>query len=185
MIIEQIDNSKVLIVLGSTDMRDFSLEYRTLSFSDPHSRMILTRLLTLACVKTGMDTEDKKLIVEALPHSEGCLILLTLAPKGRRRTYRIKKPDKNLCCVFRDSEALISAGVALKGKNLLPQNSVYLYRGKYCLVIDNRPVSLGALCLLEEFSTPFVCTKTAIARIKENGKKLSAGNGIQTIGNYF
>ena len=61
MTIEQLDSCRVLIVLKAEDMRDFSLEYNTLSFSDAHARRILSRLLTLACSKTGMDVTNKKI----------------------------------------------------------------------------------------------------------------------------
>ena len=120
MTIEQIDPGKVMIVLGSNDMKDFSLEYNTLSFKDPHSRKILSRLLTLACSKTGMSIDNKKMLVEALPHKSGCLILLTLKPKTKRRVYRVKKPDRILCAVFPDVESLIGASLALNKK--LPHN---------------------------------------------------------------
>ncbi len=99
MTIEQIDTGKVMIVLGSSDMKDFSLEYKTLSFSDPHSRKILSRLLTLACTKTGLSIENKKMLVEALPHKSGCLILLTLKPKTRSGFTGSRSP-KNACVVF-------------------------------------------------------------------------------------
>ena len=81
MTIEQIDSGKVMILLKNSDMKDFALEYSSLSFSDPHSRRILTRLLSLACSKTGVSAKNKKMFVEALPHKNGCLILLTLKEK--------------------------------------------------------------------------------------------------------
>lgn len=185
MTIEQIDGSKVLILLGSQDMKDFSLEYKTLSFTDPHSRRILLRLLTLACTKTGVNIENKKMIVEALPHPNGCLILLTLTPKNKRKIYKIKRSPKNLCCIFKDSEALIQASVALSRKSALPENSVYLYKDKYCLIVADKPVSLSALAMLEEFSESFVCSGVVCARIRENGKEISSQNAMENIGKFF
>ncbi|MCR5652875.1 MAG: adaptor protein MecA [Ruminococcus sp.] len=166
MTIEQIDPSKVMIVLGSSDMKDFSLEYSTLSFKDPHSRKILSRLLTLACSKTGMSIDNKKMLVEALPHKSGCLILLTLKPKTKRRVYRVKKPDMCLCCIFADVEKLISASVALRTK--LHENKVYSFKDKYYLLIDEN-VALGTLALLEEFADCYVCSKISAAKVKEAG----------------
>ena len=181
MTIEQIDSSKVMILLGCDDMKDFSLEYDTLGFSDPHSRRILSRLLRLACNKTGMSVNNKRMYVEALPHKSGCLILLTLTEKTKRRIYKIKKSDKSYCCIFQNAEALITASVALK-KFAIPGGKVYFSDDKYYLIIDTMPLSLYLMSELEEFSDAYVCSKTACARIAENGKELG---DIKTIGKYF
>lgn len=179
MTIEQIDPSKVMIVLGNNDMKDFSLEYNTLSFSDPHSRKILSRLLTLACSKTGISIDNKKMLVEALPHKSGCLILLTLKPKTKRRAYRIKKADRYLCCIFPDVERLITASVALKDK--LPENIVFYFDDKYYLLIEKN-IALHALAALEEFSQCYMCSKIAAAKVKEAGREI--GN-TEVMAKYF
>lgn len=185
MTIEQIDPSKVLIVLGSDDMKDFSLEYSTLSFSDPHSRRILSRLLTLACSKTGMSIDNKKMLVEALPHKSGCLILLTLSPKQKRRLYRVKRSDKKLCCVFEDVDALIDASVAIRNTTSLPKNSAYFLDDRYYLLVDSKPVSLYTMAILEEFSECYVCSRVAAARIEENGREIARECAVKTIGSHF
>ena len=185
MTIEQIDDGKVMIVLGKGDMRDFSLEYETLSFSDPHSRRILSRLLKLACTKTGLDTTDKKMLVEALPHKSGCLIVMTLTPKSRKRIYKVKQRDEVLCCIFDDVEALINAGVAIGSDLYLPENSVYLYGGRYYLLLKNRPVSVYALVLLEEFSDTYMYDKISAAIIAEHGKPIAEKDAIRRLAKSF
>ena len=179
MTIEQIDSGKVMIVLGSNDMKDFSLEYNTLSFNDPHSRKILSRLLTLACSKTGMSIDNKKMLVEALPHKSGCLILLTLKPKTKRRVYRVKKPNRCLCCIFTDVERLIRASLALCSK--LPENKIYSYRDKYYLLIEDN-IALHALSQLEEFSDCYVCSKIAAAKVREAGREIG---DVRLIAKHF
>lgn len=169
MTIEQIDSGKVMIVLGSNDMKDFLLEYSTLSFKDPHSRKILSRLLTLACSKTGLNIDNKKMLVEALPHKSGCLILLTLKPKTKRRVYRVKKPDKCMCCIFDKVDNLIEAAIALSGH--LPDNKVYLYNNKYYMLIEQN-IALYPLARLEEFSDCYICSKIAAAKVSEAGKEI-------------
>lgn len=181
MTIEQIDSSKVMILLGCDDMKDFSLEYDTLGFTDPHSRRILSRLLKLACTKTGMSANNKRMYVEALPHKSGCLILLTLTDRRSRRIYKIKKSDKSYICIFDNAEALIRASVALKNHSS-PKGIVYLNNGKYYLIINTMPLSLYIMSALAEYCDAYVCSKTACARIEENGKLI--GN-IKTIGKHF
>ncbi len=181
MTIEQIDSGRVMILLGCEDMKDFSLKYDTLGFKDPHSRRILSRLLKLACNKTGMNVINKRMFVEALPHKSGCLILLTLTEKTSRRVYRIKKSDKSYCCVFDNAEDLIRASIALK-RFSDTKGVVYLEDGKYYLIIDTMPLSLYLMSALEEFSQAYVCSKPAAARIMENGREIG---GIKEIGSYF
>lgn len=185
MTIEQIDASKVMILLGKGDMKDFLLEYETLSFSDPHSRRILSRLLKLACTKTGLDTTGKKMLVEALPHKSGCLILLTLTPKRKKQVYKVKQSDNSLCCVFDDVEALIQAGIALGKTCYLPKNSVYLYLGKYYLLIERKPISVFTTAMLEEFSQAYMLDQISFARIRENGKLICENSALKTLACSF
>lgn len=51
MTIDKIKSNKILITLCDEDMRDFSLDYDTLSLYDNHSRKILMRILQIACLK--------------------------------------------------------------------------------------------------------------------------------------
>ena len=185
MTIEQIDTGRVMILLGNDDMKDFSLKYSTLSFKDAHSRKILRRLLTLACSKMGIDTIDKKMFVEALPHKSGCLILLTLMPKTSRRKYRIKKSAKCLCAVFENVDSLLDCCAAASKRFHTAENSAYLFEGSYYLIIDSSPVSLYTLALLNEFAECYICSRIAAARIKEAGKPISEGNAVKNIGRFY
>lgn len=186
MTIEQIDSSKVLIVLGSDDMRDFSLKYSTMSFSDPHSRKILSRLLHLACTKTGISPEGKKMIVEALPRPDGCLILLTLKPELKRRFYRIKRKSRSVCRLFENVEQLIQASIALCKEKYVPDNCVYYYNEKYYMTMENSDaVTPRVYAILCEYSQEAVYDKVAIARIEENGVLVSKDNAHSNIGKYF
>ena len=166
-------------------MKDFSLEFKTLSFQDPHSEKILKRLLTLACTKTGICTKDKRILVEAVPQEKGCVILLTLLPKVSRKIYKIKKQKKCYCFIFNDAESLISAAKALCYRKAYPENSVYLLEDKYAVVIENAIENKRYFAQLREFSRKTFLGKIHCARIKENGKLLASPNGIKTIGINF
>lgn len=185
MIIQQIDNSKVLIVLGGNDMEDFSLEYEKLSFDDPHSKKILKRLLSLACSKAGFNITDKKILIEAIPQEKGCLILLTLVPERHRKIYRIKKQRKNLCYVFEDTENLISASKALSNSQIHFENSIYLWEGKYVVILENVIENTSLFSKFREFSVCTLKGKIHTARIKESGKLLADKNGMAVINKYF
>ena len=180
MTIEQLGESRVLIVLKSEDMRDFELDYGTLGFSDAHSRRILSRLLTLACTKTGMKTEGRRMLVEALPHRSGCLILLTLTENERKKRYRIKKKPGRICCAFDSADGLLAAAEALGGR-VLPPNRLYGMNGRFYLVINGSPVPKKTLAVLAEFCDARICSPTAAAAIEEKGRLIAGGNAIARI----
>ncbi len=185
MTIEQIDNSKVLISLCTEDMADFSLQFGKMSFHDSHSRIILSRLLSIACTKTGLAVEDKSLLVEALPHQNGCLLLITAVPKRtKRKIYKIKKSASLPCYCFKNAENLLSAIEKLNGGNsFYCGNCAYLYKDKYFIVFDYPALSIKTKMILSEFSTVCTGSKSFIARVKEAGKLLADVNAVEQIGN--
>lgn len=185
MTIEQIDSSKILIVLGDKDMRDFALEYGTMSFDDPHSRKILGSILTLACTKTGMSTKGKRMLVEALPHPDGCLILLTLEANRKPRVYKIKRKKRAVCAVFENAEELIRASVVLKNNINVPENSLYFYGDKYYLILDSIYIPCSVMRVLREFSLKVIQSNIFSARIKENGRLILKGKAHCLIGKHF
>ena len=85
MTIEQLDKSKVLISLCKEDMDNFSLDISDMSFCDEHSRKVLLRLLQLASRKTGVEMHKGAVLLEALPHNCGCLLLVTVMEKTKRK----------------------------------------------------------------------------------------------------
>lgn len=185
MTIEQIDSSKVLIVLGSKDMRDFALEYRTMSFEDPHSRKILGSILSLACTKTGISAKGRRMTVEALPHPDGCLILLTLEDSRKRRVYKIKRRTQAVCAVFENAENLIRAASALGGGGKAPDSSLYYYRDKYCLIFDSLYIPHCVMNILGEFSQRIIPGSVTAARVRENGKEIIDSDAHNRIREYF
>lgn len=187
MTIEQIDTSKVLISLCTEDMKDFSLKFDTIGFSDPHSRKILTRLLTLACSKTGMKMDNKSMIVEALPHETGCLILLTITPrKSGKKLYKIKKLQSKLCYVFDDSEDFLNVvSILSKARIYFYSNSVYFYNNKYYLVFDYPSVPKRARAVLSEYASVKKCNKIFSAKLREYGKVIAQHDAIEIIGKHF
>lgn len=185
MTIEQIDGSKVLIILGSKDMQNFSLEYDTLTFQDPHSKKILRRLLSLACTKAELSVQNKKMVVEALPHNSGCLILLTLKPKVKRKIYTIKKLPQDICCTFETTENLFSFARAFSKNIILPKSSLYYYGDNYCVIMEDINHSKSFVFKTREFCDKYISSKIYSAKVKEYGEQIIAHNAIKKINEYF
>ncbi len=182
MTIEQLDESKVLISLCSEDMDDFKLRFSDMSFCSEHSKRILLRLLQLACNRAGVSFERKTVLMEALPHNSGCLLLLTMMEKSRRKTYRVKKIKEYPCFVFDNAENLLSAAENLQMRSIsLHGNSLWLLKGKYYLMFDYPFVRNDVCALLREYASKLSYTFVGISRIKEAGKLLCCGDALGII----
>lgn len=184
MTIEQLDSEKVLISLCSEDMRDYSLSFDTLGVYDEHSRKVLLRLLRLAFNKTGMNFGSKSVLMEALPHQSGCLILVTLIDKEpKRKTYRVKRIETKPCFCFQGAEELLCSLEILRDRGIaLHRNSLWLYKDRYCLVFDYPVVPQRARQVLSEYAESIELSSLQIARMKESGKILCGFNAVEIIG---
>src|SRR5574344_1355283 len=95
MTIQQLDDTRVIIVLCKEDMETLSLKYSTLSFKDAHSRTVIKQLVSVAGHRAGFTLSNHSVAIEALPYNTGCLLVVTLLPKSRNpKRYRIKRDEK-------------------------------------------------------------------------------------------
>lgn len=184
MTIEQLSSTKVLISLCNEDMKSFELDFDTIGFCDYHSKTVLLRLLRLALENSGIETEDKTIMLEALPHSKGCMLFVTVTDKKqKRKKYRIKRIKEYPCYKFFSLEELLSAIERLYGTDsFFYNNSVYLYNDSYYLVFDYPVVPHKAKEILSEYATKLNKSKIFIARLYESAKLISGGNAIVRIG---
>lgn len=165
-------------------MNDFSLDYNTLSFKDPHSCKILNRLIHLACDKTEISTTDKKILVEAIPDNNGCIILLTLMQNKIRKVYKIKKPTTWVAYIFNTTDSLINACVATDSYKIPEENSLYNFEDKYAVIFENIENVPKKFYTLGEFADIIISDKTECAKIKEKGKLLTE-NAVSVMNRHF
>ena len=173
MTIDRIKSNKILITLGNEDMRDFSLDYDTLSLYDSHCRKIIMRILQVACFKTDIEIKDKKMTVEALPTVNGCILLLTVEDRKSRR-YRLQN-RKNFLEVIR---LLYRQNVCCN------KNSAYEQNGTYYLVFDYPAVPKRFKRILHEYGAR--CGSNVFAaRLRENAKEICKTNAVAVIGRWL
>ena len=182
MTIEQLDSRKVLISLCNEDMENFSLRFNNLSFCDEHSRKVLVRLTQLACVKTGLQLNKSAVLMEALPHQSGCLLLLTVLEKSQRKVYKVKRYRFFYCFVFESAEEVLSCAETLGECGFtLNRNSLWLFENRYYLIFDYpvlHKASKGVLC---EYGKEAERTAISLSRIKELGKLLYKDRAMEGI----
>lgn len=187
MTVEQLDKEKLLISLGLDDMRELSVSFETLDICDKDARMIIMRLLRLACKRAGVAYFQKTLLVEALPCDSGCLLLVTLMEKhSKRRVYKVKRLREYPCFCFFSAESLLSAAERLKALNIkLYSNSLWLYKGRLFLIIDYPIVSERVGSVLAEYAESHSGTKVFVSRVRESGKLLCPSNAMSAIGGFL
>lgn len=186
MTIEQLDETRLIISLCNEDMQVFSLEYESMGFNDPHSRRVLKRLLTLAGSRTGISVSDKNLMVEAMPHNEGCILLVTLIPKSgqSRRTFKIKRPCDCYMAAFSDVEDFLSCIQRLyEGGFLFRGSKAYRYGGSYYLILSTGGhMPFKARGLLNEYADAVETNRLEAAKITEHGAPVAQAHAIMQIG---
>lgn len=181
MTIDKIKSNKILITLCDEDMRDFSLDYDTLSLYDSHSRKILMRILQIACFKTDIEIKDKRMIVEALPTVDGCMLLLTVEDKKRKK-YRLQNGKKCSCYDVGNSKNFLDVIQLLYKQNVCcNKNSAYEKDGVYYLIFDYPAISKRFKRILHEYGVR--CGDNIFAaNLRENAQEICRSNAIAVIG---
>lgn len=183
MIVEQLDRTRVLISLKPQDMDTYAISIDKLNIKDKACKDTLKVLLKTALDKVGISTEDKAVLVEAMPHREGVLILVTVDfMRHIRKTYRIKKPRMLPCCKFDSAEGLLSCVEHIKAEKLkLLPNTLWQYKNEYYLLFEFSGITPKAKAVLSEYALCHSLSLARLARIKEAGKELLKSNAVEKI----
>ncbi|MBQ7385533.1 MAG: adaptor protein MecA [Ruminococcus sp.] len=183
MTIEQLDKSRVLISLGLNDMDTYAISIDKLNLKETNTKETLKSLLKLALDRVGISAENKAVLVEAMPHKEGMLILITVDfSKNLRKTYRIKKPRMQPVCKFLGAEELLSCVELIKAEKIkLQSNSLWQYKNAFYVIFEFGGISAKAKAVLSEYALCYSLSLVRIARIKEAGKEISGSNAVEQI----
>ncbi len=183
MTIEQIDKARVLISLKPQDMDAYAISIDKLNIKDAKSKEALKELLKLALKEAGISTENKAVLIEAMPHNEGMIILVTVDfIRNIRKIYRIKKPRMLPCCKFDSAESLLSCVERAKSEKVsFPGNSLWQYKNAFYVIFGFSGISPKAKAVLSEYAVCYSISLARVARIKEAGKELVRINAMEKI----
>lgn len=191
MIIELVDQSRLLILLAREDMATYGLSYDQLDWQDPHSRGVIRAILAVARRQTGFCAAGKRLLIEATPGGNGCLILVTLLEEEKRKQYRVKRPREaertEVCrcaCVyeFQNAEDMLSAIGRLYQDQKRSRPSRLLLSGQRYHLVLYGDVSAEEELLLAEYGRLKGRGAAAAAAASEHGRVLADGNAVETVG---
>ena len=185
MNIERIDTARILVLLGEKDLEEYEITFESLTFSEMHSKEVLTDIIRSASEKAGIDFRNKKIVIEALKYDKGCMLLLTLSKK--RKIYRVRYYSKTYIFKFDSAESFLScikAVYRLKEEKMM--SSAFLYNGMYYLVI-NTSSGLKEIYMntFSEFCTGYSRGELYRAFLKEHGKPLKLHNAVKSIGSIL
>lgn len=184
MIIQTLDRKRMLINLDENDLQIFNIKTSAFSFRDEPTKLIIREILSLAVIKTGLNTKNRTLSVEALPYRQGCYILVTLKNKSDRKKFRIKQVESTVLIRFFTAEALLDAISILYPKNMQAVNTdLYLYNGaRYLLLRSNKRIPDSIILTLSEYGKCYPCSKLMSALLAEKSQLIRQNDAITYIG---
>ena len=163
MTIEMLDRGTILVSLQNEDMRQYALSWEDNAVQNVEKG--LKNLLYHVGEVCGLDHRGKSYLIEALPSSAGCLLIISVHA-ARRRVYRVKRAERLAACVFRCADDMLDC---IRG--LSCGYRLYRYEENYVLLPDPS-ASDSVILKLSEFGDLHMLSSTAAARIAEFGKLL-------------
>lgn len=187
MNIGQLDGTRLIISLCKSDLEKLNITFEELDSSGVHSRRVLRALLLDAFTKTGIDISGKRILIEAMKHDHGCLMVITVTPKSGRKKYRIKRHTESYVFVFGTVEDILCCiGVLYSTGGKHFSSSVFLYGGKYYLSISASPsLSKKYVHIISEFSCKRRTCGLYVSFLLEHAKIIASDNAIEKIGSFL
>ncbi len=173
MKMEPLQDGCLKIWMTEADMQHWGLQFDRMHAGDEATKRAMLKLIALAHDRHVLHT-TYDLTVEALPLTDGCLLLLS-------PTAPLKRLPPPTVYTFDDADALLQFGHALTGlsESAFPPASLYEFDDRYRLIVyagfePLRPFRR----LLSEFAWPI---NTSTAHTEEHGRALAIGNALQLL----
>ena len=183
MTIEKLDEGKLLISLCIRDMEKLAIAPDTMSLKDPDFKDTVKAILSLAAYESGISTRGRRAVIEALPHENGCFLLVSFINKTKYgKKYRIIKRSENVYSA-ESLDVLIDLSFALTDMSKIGENTIIEYDHGYILIIKG--ISPMAERTVREFTVPVKVRKIEISRYREYGKVLIEKNALEILNKAF
>ncbi|MDR1466994.1 MAG: adaptor protein MecA [Oscillospiraceae bacterium] len=187
MILEQINKEKLLIVFSHEDIKKFDTIYGQSIYIKGNMVKVIREVLFLARVKTGFNSQNRRLTIELIERNKSCYVMATILQEQQTKTpqtYRIKQSARK--CVFSFSiledllcvvERVYSIGVNVVNSQIVRREN------KYFMILQARNAELLRLApILSEYGKLVGEGNTDTARYFESGKVIIKDRAIQVLG---
>lgn len=189
MIIEKIDDKRIIMALTDEDMKDLSLDFsEETKMSDSKLQLIIKQIMGLATEYSGIDSKNKKVYIEAVPNNNGCVIFISFIPydMGKRKIYKVKHNGSHIY-FFDNSENLMCAIKLLYTyiDYIFNSKCYYCYNKYYLVLTLKKNIPYNISCGVNEFGTYIGKDLIKIAEIAEYGNIIEENNAVYKIGKYL
>lgn len=190
MILDKIDDKRLLIALSSEDMDLLNITFKQLNLKNDHSKEIIKDLLVSAENEIGFSTDTNKFLIEAIPASNGCFILITLLYNNQnksRKIYKIKSNIKPFVFLFKDCESLMQAIERIYSNHFVFNNSCIVeFKNSYYIVLYlTGSISSRLHAIISEYGEFVGKNNVIAARVFEKGNIIVESNAVEKLGKYL
>lgn len=191
MILDKIDEKRLLIALSHEDMDFLDISFKQLDWKNDYSREIIKNILARAESEIGFSSSNKKLLIEAIPQTNGCFVLITLLSNKKnnksRKIYKIKNQSKPFTFFFKNSDSLLAFIERIYNKNFNFINSsiIEFNNSYYVILYINGSISSNLLAIISEYGQLVGRTSIVAARVFEKGNVIIKDNAVKEFGKYL
>lgn len=206
MRIEKLNENKIRIFLNLEDLREKNIDLHTFMSNSIESQDLFLDMLNKAEAEIGFNTQNHKLMIEALASADGCFILTITKIKSDKMSTvksgmpKIKRqaviPNKILSiarfntfddfCEFCNYFSNSKLGTYI---DTFKKSSLILFNNKYYLILNNLKLKMPDLkkfsCIVSEFATPVKNEILLERKLREYGKFIIPRDAIYTCLKYF
>ena len=191
MILDKIDEKRLLIALSHEDMDFLDISFKQLNWKNDYSREIIKNILARAESEIGFSSSNKQLLIEAIPQTNGCFVLITLLSNKKnnksRKIYKIKNQSKPFTFFFKNSDSLLAFIERIYNKNFNFINSsiIEFNNSYYVILYINGSISSNLLAIISEYGQLVGRTSIVAARVFEKGNVIIKDNAVRKFGKYL
>ena len=206
MRIEKLNENKIRVFLNLEDLKEKNIDLHTFMSNSIESQDLFLDMLNKAEAEIGFNTQNHKLMIEALASADGCFILTITKIKsdkmpsiksGMLKTRRQAVIPSKLLSIakFNTFDDFCEFCNYISNSNLstcidnFKRSSLILFDKKYYLILNNLKLKIPYLknfsCIVSEFATPVKNEVLLERRLREYGKVIIPKNAIYTCLKYF
>lgn len=176
-------DDRITVDLTKQDMMELDITYEDMDYSTIETRRVIWTLLDEAGKVLGKELDpSRRMIIEAIPKSEGGCVLNFTILDSKRKTFPqkqlLKKQSESIICEFESLDALYRAA---EGYNGCAESSLYENGGKYRLILSGLCDARDIRQYFSEFSIVTNCDRLVCEHTKEHWRMLIAQNAISAL----
>lgn len=174
---------RITVDLTKQDMLDLDITYEDMDYSTIETRRVIWTLLDEAGKVLGKELDpSRRMIIEAIPKSEGgCVLNFTILDSKRRalpQKQLLKKQCENIICEFESLDALYCAAESYNGT---AESSLYENSGRYRLILSGLCDARDIKQYFSEFGKIINCDRLACEYTREHWRALISQNAISAL----